>query len=113
MSESEWINGFPGMIIVCDPKGIILEMNDVAVKSFASDGGRKLIGTDMLACHPQPAREKVEALLENGQRNVYTIQKNGIKKMIYQSPWYQDGKYAGFVEFSLEIPEEIPHFVRS
>jgi hypothetical protein len=113
MSESVWINEFPGMIIVCDSKGIILEMNDVAVKSFASDGGRKLIGTDVLACHPQPAREKVEALLESGQRNVYTIRKNGIKKMIYQSPWYQDGKYAGFVEFSLEIPEEIPHFVRS
>jgi hypothetical protein len=113
MSEFEWIKEFPGLIIVCDPKGVILEMNDVAAKSFASDGGRKLIGTDMLACHPQPVKEKVKALLENGQRNVYTILKNGIKKMVYQSPWYQDGKYAGFVEFSLEIPEEIPHFVRS
>jgi transcriptional regulator with PAS, ATPase and Fis domain len=112
MSESVWVNEFPGMIVVCDPKGIMLEMNDAAVKGFASDGGSKLIGTDMLACHPQRVREKVEALLQSGQRNVYTIQKNGIKKIIYQSPWYQDGKYAGFVELSLEIPEEIPNFVR-
>jgi hypothetical protein len=47
MSESKWINGFPGLIVVCDPNGIIVEMNDVAAKSFASDGGRALVGNDM------------------------------------------------------------------
>ena len=41
------------------------------------------------------------------------IEKKGIKKFVYQSPWYQEGQYAGFVEFVLEIPFELPHFVRS
>ena len=35
-----------------------------------------------------------------------------MRKLIYQSPWYRDGAYAGFVELSLEIPAEMPHFVR-
>jgi hypothetical protein len=52
-------------------------------------------------------------LLGSRAKNVYTIEKNGVKKLIYQSPWYKDGEYAGFVEISLEIPLEIPHFVRS
>ena len=47
------------------------------------------------------------------EKNVYTIEKNGVKKMIFQSPWYKDGIYAGFVELSLEIPFEMPHFIRS
>ncbi len=46
------------------------------------------------------------------QANVYTIEKHGKKKLIYQTPWYRDGKYAGFIELSLVIPEEMPHFIR-
>jgi len=51
-------------------------------------------------------------MLANPRRNSYTIEKNGVKKIIYQSPWFQDGQYKGFVELSLEIPMEMPHFVR-
>jgi hypothetical protein len=43
---------------------------------------------------------------------VYTIEKNGVRKLIFQAPWFQDGKYAGLVELALEIPAEMPHFVR-
>ena len=113
MNEHEWIKEFPAAITVCDAEGVILEMNDKAAKTFAADGGRKLIGSNMLDCHPEPARAKTERLLASHAKNVYTIEKNGVKKMIYQSPWYKNGEYAGFVELSLEIPfEEMPHFVR-
>jgi PAS domain S-box-containing protein len=116
MTEHAWIKEFPAAITVCDEKGIILEMNDKAAKTFEKDGGRfaKLVGSNMLDCHPDPAREKTERLLAARVKNVYTIEKNGIKKMIFQSPWYkEDGNYAGFVELSLEIPFEIPHFIRA
>ncbi|NPV86585.1 MAG: diguanylate cyclase [Anaerolineae bacterium] len=112
MEKHAWIDEFPGSITVCDPQGIILEMNDYAARMFADDGGRKLIGSNVLDCHPEAARTKLKRMLESGQRNVYTIQKHGIKKLIYQSPWYRDGQYAGFVEMALEIPAEMPHFVR-
>lgn len=110
--DHSWVQGFPGAITVCDPNGIILEMNDKACQVFANDGGAKLIGTNVLDCHPEPARSKLKRLMETQQTNVYTIEKKGVKKLIYQTPWYQDGRYGGFVELSLEIPFEMPHFVR-
>jgi hypothetical protein len=111
-NENAWIKEFPAAVIVCDPTGIILEMNDKAVKNYAKDGGLALIGKNMFDCHPDPARGKVERLMERRQANVYTIEKNGVKKLIYQSPWNLNGEYAGFIEISMEIPFEMPHFVR-
>jgi transcriptional regulator with PAS, ATPase and Fis domain len=107
-----WVHEFPAAVTVCDREGIILELNARAAKTFEKDGGMRLIGSNVLDCHPEPARTKMQELLETGEKNVYTIEKNGIKKLIYQSPWYQDGVYAGFIEISLEIPFEMPHFVR-
>jgi transcriptional regulator with PAS, ATPase and Fis domain len=112
MKSTGWIQEFPAAITVCDTEGIILEMNAVSCKTFAADGGEKLIGTNLLTCHPEPARSKVSEMLAAGKSNVYTIQKNGIKKLIYQSPWYENGRYAGFVELSLPIPQVLPHFNR-
>jgi hypothetical protein len=109
----KWVDEFAGSVTVCDPEGVILAMNDKAALSYEADGGRKLIGSNMLACHPEPARSKTRALLENKQLNIYTIEKRGIKKLVYQSPWYQDGQYAGIVELVLEIPFEMPHFLRA
>lgn len=112
MIENHWAKGFPGAITVCDREGIILEMNDRAEKTFEDDGGRGLIGSNVLDCHPEPARTQLRHMLEAGQANIYTIEKKGKKKLIYQSPWYAEGGYAGFVELALEIPEAMPHFVR-
>jgi hypothetical protein len=110
--ENAWIKEFPAAVTVCDPDGIILEMNDKAAIGFAKDGGLALIGKNMMDCHPDPARGKLEHLMDSRQANVYTIEKNDVKKLIYQSPWFLNGEYAGFVEISLEIPFELPHFVR-
>ncbi len=107
-----WLKEFPAAVTVCDPDGIILEMNDEAAKTYESDGGYALIGKNMLDCHPGLARQKTERLLAAKEKNVYTIEKNGVRKLIYQSPWYENGEYAGFVEISLEIPFEMPHFAR-
>ncbi|MBI4811492.1 MAG: PAS domain-containing protein [Ignavibacteriales bacterium] len=112
MQDQQWINEFPGAIIVCDTEGIILSMNDKAIKTFESDGGENLIGTNVLDCHPEPSKTTFKELLRTQKKNIYTIEKNGVKKLIYQAPWYRNGEYAGFVELSLEIPFEMPHFVR-
>jgi transcriptional regulator with PAS, ATPase and Fis domain len=112
MKANSWINEFPAAVTVCDRDGIILEMNDKAAKSYAKDGGLALIGKNMFDCHPDPAHGKLERLMDSRQVNVYTIEKNSVRKLIYQSPWYLNGEYAGFVELSLEIPFELPHFVR-
>jgi transcriptional regulator with PAS, ATPase and Fis domain len=112
MAEHSWVQGFGGAITICDPDGIILEMNDKSARGYQDQGGAALIGTNMLDCHPEPARTKTRELLDSRRTNVYTIEKRGQKKLIYQAPWYQDGQYRGFIELALEIPGEMPHFVR-
>ena len=112
MSDAGWVREFPAAITVCDTAGVLLAMNRKAVSTFESDGGAALIGTNLLDCHPEPSRTQVEGMLKSGSPNVYTIQKGGIKKLIYQSPWFVGGKYAGFVELSLPIPEVMQHFNR-
>lgn len=113
MSVYDWVKEFPGDITVCDPRGIILEMNDKAARTFEVEGGRKLIGSNLLDCHPEPARSKLEHIMVARQTNVYTIEKNSLKELIYQTPWYKNGEYAGFLELSLELPFDMPHFLRT
>jgi hypothetical protein len=112
MNNEQWVREFPAAITVCNTKGVVLGMNERALTTFEADGGAALIGTNLLDCHPEPARTKVLDMLESGSANIYTIQKNGIRKLIYQSPWFEGGVYAGFVELSLPIPEHMPHFNR-
>ena len=112
MSGREWEREFPGAITVCDREGIILEMNDRSARVFAADGGRELVGKNLLDCHPEPARTKLKDIMDSRQTNVYTIEKRGVKKMIYQALWFEDGQYAGHVELSFEIPWELPHHKR-
>jgi len=107
-----WVKEFTGAITVCDSNGIIVGMNDKAAESFREEGGEKLIGTNLLECHPEPAKTKLKQLMERREVNVYTIEKSGVKKLIHQTPWYENGNYRGYVEISLEIPREIPHFIR-
>jgi len=112
MNDEQWVREFPAAITVCDTEGVLLAMNERAVTTFESDGGAALIGTNLLECHPELARAKMVEMLKSGSHNVYTIAKGGIKKLIYQSPWFIEGKYAGFVELSLPIPETLAHFDR-
>lgn len=106
---SNWVKEFGGAVTVCDGEGIILEMNDRAVKSFKGN----LVGKNLFDCHPETAGARLRELMDKRQVNVYTIEKNGIKKFIYQSPWFKDGRYMGFLEIVVAIPEDIPHFIRA
>ena len=111
-TPSDWTEDFPAAITVCDRRGVALRMNKKSAETFSKRGGLKLLGTDLLACHPGPARAKLRRLLRSGRTNVYTIEKGGRRKLIYQAPWYLRGRFAGLVELSLELPAKVPHFVR-
>ncbi len=102
----------PLAITVCDKEGIILDLNYRSTEVNAKAGDKSLIGKNVLDCHPEPARSMLKEMLAEGRQNAYTIEKNGVKKLIYQTPWYDQGQYAGFMELSMEIPMEMPHYVR-
>ena len=111
--KTDWFNGIPIAITVSDCEGNILEMNDASAKVFEKYGGRELIGDKLENYHKQHSIDIMQRLLtESDSTNVYTIEKNGQKKMIFQTTWKQDGKIAGLIEFSLVIPMEMPHYIR-
>ncbi len=113
MRNTDWIENSPAAITVCDRDGIIIAMNEKSHQTFLKDGGRELIGRNLFDCHPESAHAKLREILDEGKTNTYTIEKNGIKKLIYQFAWREDGKIAGMVELSIEIPFEMPHFIRT
>jgi transcriptional regulator with PAS, ATPase and Fis domain len=107
-----WALELPAAITVTDAEGTIVEMNSRAAETFATDGGRALLGQNVFECHPEPARSKTEALYRERRPNHYTIRKNGQMKVIHQLPWFRGGVFAGFVEVSIPIPDDLPHFDR-
>lgn len=107
-----WVEEFPGSVTVCDASGVIVEMNERSARMFREEGGRALIGSSVLACHPEPARSKLAEMMRERRANSYTTEKKGVRRFVHQSPWYEQGEYAGFVEIVVEIPADLPHFVR-
>ena len=107
-----WQKEFNAAITVCDLNGKIIDMNDKSAITFNDDGGYELIGKNLHDCHSQNSSDTINKLISERRSNVYTIEKNGIKKLIYQSPWFENGELKGLVELSLEIPFEIPHHIR-
>ena len=97
-------------ITVCDKSLKIVYMNDKAMDTFKENG--YLIGKNLLDCHKDASKEKIQFLLDEGKTNVYTIDKKGVYKLIYQTPWYKEGKIEGLMEISCEIPKDMPHFIR-
>ena len=108
----EWIEKLDGNVIVSDAKGKVIYMNEKAIASYEKDGGKDIIGKDLLECHSESSRIKILEIMTTGKKNVYTIEKKGKKKIIYQAPWFRDGEFRGIIEFSLEIPFDMPHFIR-
>ena len=106
----DWAKEMNCAVTVCDNDGIILYMNDKAKETFARHGD--LIGKSLIPCHNERSRAIIADLLASGGSNSYTIEKNGVRKMIYQTAWREDGKVAGLVEISIVIPEDMPHYVR-
>lgn len=97
-------------VTVCDKDGNIIYMNSASMTVNGGDLKGKNIITG--GCHPEHARIKLEKLMSGHETNAYTIQKGDVRKLIYQTPWYENGEFAGMVELSLPIPEEMPHYVR-
>jgi transcriptional regulator with PAS, ATPase and Fis domain len=112
MDQPSWVDEIAMAVTVTDAEGRILAMNQRAVRTFAADGGAALVGTNVLDCHPEPARSRLAQMFLTQSANHYTISKCGQRKAIHQLPWYNDGVFAGFVELAIPIGDHLPHFDR-
>lgn len=113
MPQLSWTDDFPAAITICDVQGTILYMNRQAAQLFESSGGAALIGSNVLDCHPQRARGVVLSLLAAGQSATFTVEEGKARRVVYDAPWYSDGRYCGLVELSFALPHEMKNFVRS
>ena len=110
--NSDWLENFPGAVTVCDANFVINYMNKVSKETFKDDGGENLIGKNLLDCHNDNSKNKLKEITQGKTPNIYTIEKAGIKKLIYQAPIYDNNEYKGMVELSLQIPFQMEHFNR-
>ena len=94
---------------VCDKDGIVLYQNARARKR---DGG--VVGKDLYGCHSPKSGEMIRHMIETGESNTYEIIRHGKRKLLHQTPWYEEpgGSVAGLVEVAIDLPDEYPTFNR-
>ena len=94
-------------VTITDKEGNVVYQNDSSVGVNGDVRGKNMMG-----CHNERSQQIIRHLLDDAATNVYTISKKGKKKLIYQTPWYEEGIVKGLVELSIIIPEEMPHYDR-
>ncbi len=107
-AEFIWAKELNCGITICDCDGVITYMNDKA--TIQKHGN--LIGKNIFECHNPNSYTIIRRLLATGGENIYTIEKNGVKKLIYQSAWKTNGVVSGLCEIMAEFSGEIPHYIR-
>ena len=106
----DFFKGINIAVTVSDKEGNVIYQNDSSIEVNGNACGRNLE-----QCHNPRSWEMIRHMIEDNESNVYTISKKGKKKLIYQTPWYDgNGKSepAGLVEFSIILPENMPHYDR-
>lgn len=107
----DWAEEMNCAVTVCDTEGVVIYMNRRSRETF-SKNGESMVGKSMISCHNERSQAIIHDMLDNDKTNCYTIDKKGVKKLIYQTPWKQDGRVAGLVEISIVLPDEMPHYIR-
>jgi transcriptional regulator with PAS, ATPase and Fis domain len=113
LSQLEWFERLPCAVTVCDKSYKILYMNARAAEVNSRDGGKALVGKNLMDCHPPEAQAKLKKVMTSGRPNVYTIEKRGTKKLVYQCHWKKRGRVNGLVELTFELPDVMPNFERT
>ena len=66
-----------------------------------------MIGTSLYDCHPEPAKSIIRRLLQEQASNTYFIEENGVRKLVQQTPWYDEGQFAGLTETITVLPDQV------
>ena len=108
----DFYKGLNIAITVSDKDGNVIYQNDSSLDVNGDARGRNL-----KQCHNPKSWEMIRHMIDDNVSNVYTISKKSKKKLIYQTPWYEENgeskrEPAGLVEFSIILPDEMPHYDR-
>ena len=95
MNQLDYFKGLNLAITISAKDGEILYQNDSSIEVNGDARGR-----DLMKCHNERSQQIIRHLK---------------KKLIYQTPWYEDDAkqiVGGLIEFSIILPEEMPHYDR-
>lgn len=109
-----WAEGLDEVAItITNSKGEFIDMNKTSKQVNLKDITKTVVGQHISHCHNARSNKIIEGMINNKSKNIYTITKNGRKKLIYQSPWFEeDGSFGGLIEISMFLPDELPHYNR-
>jgi hypothetical protein len=99
--------------MVCDKRYTILYLNAKAAEVYSVEGGKGLVGKNMMSCHPPEAQAKLRKVMTSGRPNAYTIGMKGAERFVYQCHWKKGRRVGGLVQFTFELPNEVPKVVKS
>lgn len=85
--EYDWSESLDCAVTLCDNEGTVLYQNARSRQVNGDVRGRSLI-----PCHNERSRGIIARLLAEGGKNVYTIEKRGVRKLIYQTVWRRAGE---------------------
>ena len=108
-ADLRWFEKLPCAMEVCDEKYNILYMNERAAEVNREAGGESLVGKNLMDCHKPESQKKLREMIASGKPNIYTVEKKGVKKLVSQSPWRRNGKVAGLLEITFELPKDLPN----
>lgn len=106
--EKYYFNEIDAAITICDNDFKIVYMNNKSKEVFKNSK----IGDTILDCHNSKSIEIMNNIKVTKKPNIYSIEKKGIKKIIYQTPWIVNNQVKGLIEFSLIVPKNMPHYKR-
>jgi transcriptional regulator with PAS, ATPase and Fis domain len=104
----DWITSYPHCVTVCDATGIIIAMNEASQLNFNKYGGKKLIGSSLFDCHPEPANAIIRNQLAEKKGNTYITESADKKRLISQQPWFDGQTFGGLVETIIDLPLDLP-----
>ena len=94
---------------VCDKDGVVLYQNE---RARQRDGG--VVGKNLYDCHSKKSGAMIRHMIETGDSNTYEIIRHAKRKLLHQTPWYDEdtGEVAGLIEVAIDLPDEYPTFNR-
>jgi PAS domain-containing protein len=93
--------------MVCDRRFRLTYMNRRAERLTRKYGGRRLLGTDLLGCHPPEAQIRLKRILASGRSSVRIQRKGRTAFLTWDSVWTRNGRIGGLVEVHMRLPNRV------
>lgn len=90
---------------VCDKQGFVLYQN-----RCASERDGDVVGKNLFECHNAHSNKMIRHMMATGESNTYEVVRNGRRRLVHQTPWFDTDESAvsGLIELSIDLPDTYP-----